>query len=103
MSTPFDLKSADTTELINQLSRVKARIEELKIEHSRLSDLAGRIWKKLDQVVGTPNKDTAQIIREIEANMKRSASRIIRDRKLQKRHVDEARIAATNRALAIAE
>ena len=83
MRPVFDPKSADTTTLVNELNVINSRIEEMKAEYADLQDRRARIYARLDLLLGNPGKSTEEIVHEVEANLKRSASRIIRDRKKQ--------------------
>jgi hypothetical protein len=103
MTPTFRLESANSTEICDELKRIKARLVDIEAEHARLLEEAERLWKRLEQLCGTPEKSSEQVMREIEANIKRSVTRIIRDRQRQGRSPETARQAAIDRAAIVAD
>ncbi|HXN49439.1 MAG TPA: hypothetical protein VN893_22490 [Bryobacteraceae bacterium] len=102
MPQAFDIYSADTTALLNELPRAYSRLKQRQAEVDEEREFITRLLTRLGQVVGSPEKSPEQFVRQIEANLKRSASRVIRDKKQQERTQEDAEKAARDRAFIIA-
>src|ERR1035438_10193372 len=109
MRERFDVNS-NLTEVANALRQSEARQATLNAQLQEESEytqhLSSIITERLRVIFtesGTPDFDGKAILCKIEANVKRSVSRVVADRKKQGRGPEEARTGAIDKARVVAD
>jgi hypothetical protein len=103
MPSLIDLTSIDVTDLMNELDRLEIRVRDAKAALMPVIDRIKEITSQLGQLYADRHDSTEQIIKNITANVQRSTTMIIRKKKKQGRGVEEAREAAKDGGLFIAQ
>lgn len=109
MNGTCDLNS-NLADLANALTACQAHIKALEAQlrqeeerHRRLSVIIGKRLTAIFPGSGAPDFDGIAILNKIEGDVKRSATRVVRDEKKRASKPEAARIAAEISALAVAE
>ena len=99
MDQRFDVNS-NLTEIANAVRKSEARQAQLSAELREEVECYKRLLGILTQRYGAgfPGPSAEAILRKIEANVKRSASRVVADKKRQNRAESDARTAAMDKA-----
>lgn len=102
MSKAFDLNS-NPTDVANALKESEARLATLKVQLQEEGDHYRWLISILDQCFGRgfPGVSGEGALRKVEANVKRSVTRVVQDKQKQGRAFEHAKQAAIAQALIV--